>query len=124
MHYVANIDLAFGSVEGIMRDVNHGWLLRYLHANGASFFFIAVYLHIARGLYYGSYKAPREILWILGVLIYLLMMATASWAMFCPGARCPSGVRRLSPASSRPSRWSANGSSSSCSAALPSASRR
>ena len=60
-----------------MRDVNYGWLLRYLHANGASMFFIAVYIHIFRSLYYGSYKAPREILWILGVIIFLLMMATA-----------------------------------------------
>ena len=71
-------------VEKIMRDVNHGWLLRYLHANGASFFFIAVYLHIARGLYYGSYKAPREILWILGVVIFLLMMATAFMGYVLP----------------------------------------
>ena len=77
MHYVANSDLAFDSVENIMRDVNYGWLLRYLHSNGASMFFIAVYLHIFRGLYYGSYKAPREVLWILGVLIFVLMIATA-----------------------------------------------
>jgi len=77
MHYVANSDLAFDSVENIMRDVNYGWLLRYLHSNGASMFFIAVYLHMFRGLYYGSYKAPREILWILGVLIFVLMIATA-----------------------------------------------
>jgi hypothetical protein len=67
MHYAAETTVAFNSVEKIMRDVNHGWLLRYMHSNGASFFFVAVYLHIARGLYYGSYKAPREILWILGV---------------------------------------------------------
>ncbi|HLY04143.1 MAG TPA: cytochrome b N-terminal domain-containing protein [Rhizomicrobium sp.] len=77
MHYVPNSDLAFDSVEDIMRDVNYGWLLRYMHANGASFFFIAVYFHIFRGLYYGSYKAPREILWILGVIIFVLMIATA-----------------------------------------------
>jgi ubiquinol-cytochrome c reductase cytochrome b subunit len=77
MHYLPNSDLAFDSVEDIMRDVNYGWLLRYMHANGASFFFIAVYLHIFRGLYYGSYKAPREILWILGVIIFVLMIATA-----------------------------------------------
>jgi ubiquinol-cytochrome c reductase cytochrome b subunit len=76
--------VAFSSVEGIMRDVNQGWLLRYMHANGASFFFIAVYLHIARGLYYGSYKAPREILWILGVVIYLLMMATGFMGYVLP----------------------------------------
>ena len=77
MHYVPNSDLAFNSVESIMRDVNYGWLLRYMHMNGASMFFLAVYIHIFRGLYYGSYKAPREVLWVLGVIIYLLMMATA-----------------------------------------------
>ena len=77
MHYVANAGLAFDSVEGIMRNINYGWLIRYMHANGASFFFIAVYIHMFRGLYYGSYKAPREVLWILGCVIYLLMMATA-----------------------------------------------
>ena len=77
MHYVANDKLAFDSVEAIMRDVNYGWLIRYIHAVGASMFFVAVYLHIFRGLYFGSYKAPREVLWILGVLIFLAMMATA-----------------------------------------------
>ena len=76
MHYTPHVDHAFNSVEMLMRDVNYGWLLRYLHANGASMFFVAVYIHMFRGLYYGSYKAPREILWILGVIIYLLMMAT------------------------------------------------
>jgi ubiquinol-cytochrome c reductase cytochrome b/c1 subunit len=76
MHYVPHETQAFDSVERIMRDVNYGWLLRYMHSNGASFFFIAVYLHIFRGLYYGSYKAPREVLWLLGIVIYLLMMAT------------------------------------------------
>jgi ubiquinol-cytochrome c reductase cytochrome b/c1 subunit len=76
MSYTDNSALAFNSVERIMRDVNWGWLLRYLHANGASFFFIVVYIHIFRGLYYGSYKAPREVLWWLGLVIYLLMMAT------------------------------------------------
>jgi ubiquinol-cytochrome c reductase cytochrome b/c1 subunit len=84
MHYTPHIDLAFQSVEKIMRDVNFGWLLRYMHANGASFFFIAVYLHIFRGLYYGSYKAPREVLWILGVIIFLLMMATAFMGYVLP----------------------------------------
>ena len=77
MHYVPNADLAFQSIERIMRDVNYGWLIRYLHANGASMFFIAVYIHIFRGLYYGSYKAPREIIWILGIINLLIMMATA-----------------------------------------------
>jgi quinol-cytochrome oxidoreductase complex cytochrome b subunit len=77
MHYVPHVDHAFASVERIMRDVNYGWLIRYMHANGASMFFLAVYLHIIRNLYYGSYKAPREVLWILGCLIYLAMMATA-----------------------------------------------
>jgi ubiquinol-cytochrome c reductase cytochrome b/c1 subunit len=76
MHYQPSAGAAFDSVEAIRRDVNYGWLLRNIHAVGASMFFLAVYLHIARGLYYGSYKAPREILWILGVIIFLLMMAT------------------------------------------------
>ena len=76
MHYTPHADMAFNSIEHIMRDVNYGWLLRYLHANGGSMFFIAVYIHMFRGMYYGSYKEPREILWILGVIIYLLMMAT------------------------------------------------
>jgi len=77
MHYVPHVDHAFASVERIMRDVNYGWLMRYMHANGASMFFLAVYIHMIRNLYYGSYKAPREVLWILGCVIYLLMMATA-----------------------------------------------
>lgn len=77
MHYCAHIDLAFASVEHIMRDVNAGWALRYIHANGASMFFIMVYIHIARGLYYGSYTKPREIVWGVGVIILILMMATA-----------------------------------------------
>jgi ubiquinol-cytochrome c reductase cytochrome b subunit len=84
MHYTPQADLAFNSVEHIMRDVNYGWLLRYLHANGASMFFIAVYVHIFRGMYYGSYKAPREVLWILGVIIFLLMMATAFMGYVLP----------------------------------------
>ena len=77
MHYTANIDLAFSSIEYIMRDVKNGWLLRYIHANGASMFFIVVYAHICRGLYYGSYMEPRELLWCSGVVLILLMMATA-----------------------------------------------
>lgn len=84
MHYTPSTDAAFDSVERIMRDVNGGWLLRYMHANGASFFFIAVYIHIFRGMYYGSYKQPREILWMLGVLIFLLMMATAFMGYVLP----------------------------------------
>lgn len=84
MHYTSHADMAFASVEHIMRDVNYGWLLRYMHAVGASMFFIAVYLHIFRGLYYGSYKEPREVLWILGVVIFLLMMATAFMGYVLP----------------------------------------
>jgi ubiquinol-cytochrome c reductase cytochrome b subunit len=84
MHYVSSVDGAFRSVEMIMRDVNYGWLLRRLHANGASMFFIAVYIHIFRGMYYGSYKQPREILWMLGVVIFLLMMATAFMGYVLP----------------------------------------
>ena len=77
MHYVPHVDMAFNSVQRIKRDVNFGWLIQGMHANGASMFFLAVYVHMFRGLYYGSYKAPREVLWILGCVIYLLMMATA-----------------------------------------------
>ena len=84
MHYAPSTQIAFGSIEHIMRDVNWGWLLRYLHSNGASMFFIAVYIHIFRGLYYGSYKSPREILWILGVVIYLVMMATGFMGYVLP----------------------------------------
>ncbi len=84
MHYTPHVDFAFSSVEHIMRDVNYGWLMRYAHANGASMFFIAVYIHIFRGMYYGSYKAPREVLWILGVVIFLLMMATAFMGYVLP----------------------------------------
>lgn len=84
MQYAANTAIAFDSVERIMRDVNYGWMLRYVHANGASFFFIAVFIHIFRGLYYGSYKGPREILWILGVVILLLMMATGFMGYVLP----------------------------------------
>jgi ubiquinol-cytochrome c reductase cytochrome b/c1 subunit len=84
MHYTPNVDLAFNSVEYLMRDVNFGWLLRYVHATGASMFFLAVYIHMFRGLYYGSYKAPREVLWILGVIIYLLMMATGFMGYVLP----------------------------------------
>ncbi|WP_375594393.1 cytochrome b/b6 [Algihabitans albus] len=84
MQYTPHIDHAFDSVERIMRDVNSGWLLRYVHMNGAHFFFIVVYLHILRGLYYGSYKAPREILWMIGVVILLLMMATAFMGYVLP----------------------------------------
>ena len=84
MHYTPHTAFAFDSVERIMRDVNYGWLLRYAHANGASMFFIVTYIHNWRGLYYGSYKAPREILWILGVVIFLLMMATAFMGYVLP----------------------------------------
>ncbi len=84
MHYVPHESMAFDSVERIRRDVNFGWMIQSMHANGAAFFFVAVYLHMFRGLYYGSYKAPREILWILGVVIYLLMMATAFMGYVLP----------------------------------------
>jgi ubiquinol-cytochrome c reductase cytochrome b subunit len=84
MHYSAHVTTAFDSIEHIMRDVNSGWLIRYLHMNGASFFFIVVYIHIFRGLYYGSYKAPREVVWMLGVVILLLMMATAFMGYVLP----------------------------------------
>jgi ubiquinol-cytochrome c reductase cytochrome b subunit len=84
MHYTTHVDMAFNSVEHIMRDVNNGWLIRYLHANGASMFFIVVYCHIFRGLYYGSYMSPRGKLWASGVIIFLLMMATAFMGYVLP----------------------------------------
>ena len=84
MHYTPNVDLAFASVEHIMRDVNGGVMLRYLHANGASLFFFAVYCHIFRSLYYGSYKSPREVTWVIGMIIYFLMIATAFMGYVLP----------------------------------------
>jgi ubiquinol-cytochrome c reductase cytochrome b subunit len=84
MHYTPHVDMAFVSVEHIMRDVNNGWLLRYIHANGASFFFIAVFTHMFRGLYYGSYVHPRQFVWCIGVVILLLMMATAFMGYVLP----------------------------------------
>lgn len=84
MNYDPNVANAFNSVEHIMRDVRYGWLIRYIHAVGASMFFVAVYTHIARGLYYGSYKSPREILWWAGIIIFLLMMATAFMGYVLP----------------------------------------
>ena len=84
MHYTPEATMAMNSTESIMRDVNYGWLLRYLHADGASLFFFAVYIHMFRGLYYGSYKEPREVLWMLGVLIFLLMIATAFMGYVLP----------------------------------------
>lgn len=84
MHYTPHVDLAFASIEHIMRNVNGGHFIRYLHMNGASLFFVAVYMHIFRGLYYGSYKAPREVTWIIGMLIYLAMMGTAFMGYVLP----------------------------------------
>ena len=84
MNYQPNTELAFNSVQHIMRDVNYGWMIRYIHENGASMFFIVTYIHIFRGLYYGSYKKPRELLWMLGVVILLLMMATAFMGYVLP----------------------------------------
>jgi ubiquinol-cytochrome c reductase cytochrome b/c1 subunit len=84
MHYMPHVDFAFNSVEQIMRDVNYGWLLRYVHANGASMFFLAAYIHMFRGMYYGSYKEPREVLWILGVILILLMIMTGFMGYVLP----------------------------------------
>jgi len=84
MHYIAHADLAFESVEHIMRDVNYGWLIRYVHANGSSMFFLAVYIHIFRSMYYGSLKSPREVIWIIGMIIYFLMMMTAFMGYVLP----------------------------------------
>ena len=88
MQYTPNVDHAFASVESIMRDVNYGWLLRYIHMNGASIFFIVVYIHIFRGLYYGSYKTPREVLWWLGLIIFPPDDGDRLHGLrSCPGAR-------------------------------------
>lgn len=101
MHYSPNVDLAFASVEHIMRDVNYGWAVRYTHANTASFFFICVYLHIARGLYYGSYRSPRTLTWSIGVIIFILMMAIICGLIDCTSnywstdLNCPSGLLLL-----------------------------
>jgi ubiquinol-cytochrome c reductase cytochrome b/c1 subunit len=84
MHYTPHVDHAFNSVEAIMRDVNYGWLLRYVHSNGASMFFLAAYIHMFRGMYYGSYKEPREVLWILGVILLLLMIVTGFMGYVLP----------------------------------------
>ena len=84
MHYAPSTLLAFDSVEHIMRNVNYGWLIRYIHSNGASMFFLAVFIHMFRGLYYGSYKEPREVIWILGCIIYLLMIVTAFMGYVLP----------------------------------------
>jgi len=84
MHFIPSGTQAFASVDNIMRNVNYGWLIRYLHSNGASLFFFACYIHMARGLYYGSFKPPRELLWIIGVIIYVLMMATAFFGYVLP----------------------------------------
>jgi ubiquinol-cytochrome c reductase cytochrome b subunit len=107
MHYIAHADMAFDSVEHIMRDVNYGWLIRYIHANGASMFFLAVYIHIFRSLFYGSYKAPREIIWIIGIIIDLTRFFTLHylipflilglvvlhiWALHVPGNNNPVGI--------------------------------
>ena len=94
MHYVPTGDLAFMAVEHIMRDLNYGWLLRYAHANGSSMFFLCVYIHIARGFYYGSFVRPRHFTWISGVVIFILLMATAflgyvlPWGLIGPIELC------------------------------------
>lgn len=82
MHYISNLNLAFLSVEHIMRNVNNGWLLRYIHSNGASLFFIVVYIHIFRGIFFGSFQYPRYFLWIIGIIIFLLMIITAFFGKF------------------------------------------
>ena len=84
MQYTCHVDMSFDSVERIMRDVNYGWLMRYTHAVGASMFFVVVYLHIARGLFFGSYKRPRELIWFIGIIIFILMMATAFMGYVLP----------------------------------------
>jgi quinol-cytochrome oxidoreductase complex cytochrome b subunit len=90
MHYISHIDYAFLSIEHIMRNVNFGWLLRYIHSNGASLFFIVIYIHIFRGLFFGSFLYPRELLWVVGVIIFILMIITAFF-----GYVLPWGLRNL-----------------------------
>ena len=83
MHYTPEVNLAFISVEHIMRDVSNGWIIRYIHANAASLFFVCVYIHIGKAIYYGSYKKPRSVLWNIGVVIFLIMMARLYWMIHC-----------------------------------------
>jgi ubiquinol-cytochrome c reductase cytochrome b subunit len=97
MHYTPTTLYAFASVEHIMRDVNYGWLLRYLHANGASFFFIVVYLHMGRGLYFGSYRPPRTMLWSVGVVIFLIMMGTAFLGYVLPWGQMSFWGKEIAP---------------------------
>nr|CAA35845.1 cytochrome b [Podospora anserina] len=94
MHYSPNVLEAFNSIEH-MRDVNNGWLVRYLHSNTASAFFFLVYLHIGRGMYYGSYRAPRTLVWAIGTVILIVMIVTAFLGMFCLTGKCPYEVLRL-----------------------------
>ena len=94
MNYKPDASKAFASVEYIMRDVDWGWLIRYMHSTGASVFFIVVYLHMFRGLMYGSYRKPRELLWLFGMAIFLVLMARRSSATCCRGGRCRTGARR------------------------------
>ena len=94
MNYTPSQEGAFASVEYIMRDVDYGWILRYMHSTGASAFFVVVYLHMFRAMLYGSYKKPRELIWIFGMLIFVVLMAKPLWVMSCPGDRCPTGVPR------------------------------
>jgi len=95
MHYNPSVAEAFNSVEHIMRDVNYGWLIRYLHANTASAFFFLVYLHIGKGIYYGSYRAPRGLVWFIGTIIFVLMMATGFLGYVLPYGQIKEGVRSL-----------------------------
>lgn len=87
MYYTGHVDLAFDSVEHIMRDISYGWLIRYMHANGASLFFLIIYLHIFRGLYYSSYFTPRDKLWASGIFIFFIMIGTAFMVMYYLGVK-------------------------------------
>ena len=121
MHYTPHVDYAFNSVEQIMRDVNYGWLLRYLHANGASMFFLAAYIHMFRGMYYGSYKEPREVLWILGVILLLLMIITGFMGYVLPWGQMSFWAATVITNLFSAIRWSASRSSTGCGAATRSA---
>ena len=124
MHYTPHVDFAFASVERIMRDVNYGWLLRYTHANGASAFFVVVYIHMFRGLYYGSYKNPREVLWGIGVLLLLVMILTAFTGYVLPWGQMSFWAATVITNLASLCRWSAKPSCSGCGEASRSTTRR
>ena len=124
MQYHADVDHAFDSVERIMRDVNYGWLMRYMHQTGASLFFAVVYIHIFRGFYYGSYKSPREVTWATGVIVFLMMMAASFMGYVLVWGQMSFWAATVITNLFWPSRWSARASPPGCGVATRSATRR